>query len=378
MKILIASDSYKNCLDSLNVATQLEKGLTSVSDEISVEKFYIADGGEGFLEAINYYLKARYVNIFARNAKGENVEVKYLFVDKTQTAFIEVAKIIGVKKQSEGVRTPMYYSSYGVGQVMLHAKKIGAKKIVVGLGGSGTNDGGIGILAACGAKFYDKNHKILASKANQLTHIKDVDLTNFNNFEDVEILIASDVKNYLLGAQGATHTFGVQKGLYPNQLKQLEKGMSNYCQIVLAQHNIDLNNYESGGAAGGIGACLQGFFKAERQNGLDLVLSYSNFEEALKTADFVITGEGQSDHQSLYGKVPAGIIHYAKQYNVKTLIVSGALGFDYLRLYELGFIGIYSICDRVMSFEQALKLAPNKLQNMGVTLAHTLLSLTKV
>lgn len=372
MKVVIASDSYKNCMSSLQAANAIECGIHRYNTNIEVLKYAIADGGEGTLDAIAYNLDTQRILLQAKNAAGKSVETYYEYYPKEHTAFIEVAQIIGVKKQSEGVRAPMYYSSYGVGQVMLHAKRKGAKKIIIGLGGSATNDGGFGLLSACGVKFYDENNSKLVPKAKDLCKIVKIDKDNFESFKGIDIVVACDVKNKLLGEQGATYTFGRQKGLFPNQLKIVERGMVHYSTVVKNLFHIDLTTYEGGGAAGGIGACLQGFFQAKMVSGLELVLSYTDFEKQIKDADLVITGEGQSDHQTLFGKVPVGIIDCTNMYKIPTLIISGALGYEYMDLYEKGFIGIYSIADRVMTFEQALSTAPQKLEQCAYSVISTI------
>ncbi|MGL5979129.1 MAG: glycerate kinase family protein [Erysipelotrichaceae bacterium] len=368
MKILIASDSFKNCLSSWEAASAMERGILRADPKIEIIKYAVGDGGEGTLDAFKFNAKTRTHRFHGRSASGKTMEMSFEYIDEQATAFIEVAQIIGLKKQSEGNRAPMYYSSYGVGQAMLQAKTLGAKKIIIGLGGSSTNDGGLGILAALGALFYDQKGQPIQIKAKELIHIAKMDFSNMVDFSGTELIAACDVKNVLLGEKGATHTFGKQKGLFPNQMKALEKGMQHFAQLVATQEQIDLNSYIGGGAAGGIGACLQGFFGAKMQSGLALVLSYTDFESQCQSADLVITGEGQSDHQTMYGKVPAGIIQIAKQYEVPTIIVSGALGYEYMKLYELGFAGIFSISDRVMSFEQALKTAPQKIENLCYSL----------
>lgn len=372
MKIVVASDSYKNCMTSLDAANAIEAGIKKVDETINVIKYAVADGGEGTLDAISYNQKTERVVFNARSASGKYVETYYEFAREQAIAYIEVAQIIGVKKQSEGVRAPMYYSSYGVGQAMLHAKRRGAKKIVVCLGGSATNDGGIGILAACGARLYGNQGEVLHARAKELINIQQIDFSKMEKFQGIDIVVACDVKNYLLGEKGATFTFGKQKGLYANQQKTLEKGMIHYVELVRRLRKIDLNAYEGGGAAGGIGACLQGFFHAKMISGLDLVLGCTDFETQIKDADLIITGEGQSDHQTKYGKVPAGIIEVANRYSIKTMIISGALGYEYSELYELGFIGIYSISDRVMTFEQALRSAPLKLEQTTYAIIKTI------
>lgn len=370
MKVLIASDSYKNCMTSIVAANAIESGLHRFDASIEVHKYAVGDGGEGTLDAFVHNTTGEMIVFHGKSAPGKLQEMHYWYMADSQTAIIEVAQIIGLKKLSEGTRAPMYYSSFGVGQALLHAKKQGAKKIIVGLGGSSTNDGGMGILQACGAKFYDDYGSSLPAKAKALNQIRRIDLSEMVSFEGIEIIAACDVKNHLLGEQGATYTFGKQKGLFPNQMKAVEKGMVNYATLMQASTGIDLNSFEGGGAAGGIGACLMGVFQAKMISGIELVMQYTDFEAQLRDADLIITGEGQSDHQTMYGKVPVGILRIAQRYDVPTIIISGALGYEYMQLFSLGFAGIFSISDRVMTFEQALKVAPVKLENTSYSVIH--------
>ena len=189
---------------------------------------------------------------------------------------------------------------------------------------------------------------------------------------NVELIAACDVANHLLGEQGATHVFGKQKGLYPNQIKKIERGMENYRFQLQRYLKVDINTFEGGGAAGGIGAILIGMLHAKMVPGIKLLLSYSNLEEKVAHCDLVITGEGQTDKQTKFGKVPVGILTVANRYHKPTICISGALGLGYQDLYELGFIGLFSISDRAMTFQQALDNAPAKLEAATFAIINTI------
>ena len=269
-------------------------------------------------------------------------------------------------------RAPFYGSSYGVGSVLLDAVNKGCKKIIIGLGGSATNDGGMGFLQSLGARFYDSNHKYLSPQAMNLEKVRYIDFNRFNDLKDIELIAACDVKNHLLGEEGATFVFGKQKGLFPNQMKRLDQGMENFRNQIQRYTQVDINSFEGGGAAGGIGAVLIGILHAKMIPGIELLLSYSDFHEQVKTCDLVITGEGQSDRQTAFGKVPVGILKVANTYDKPVICISGALGMDYMELYDLGFIGIYSIADRAMTFQSALDSAPEKLEACTYTIMKTI------
>ena len=230
----------------------------------------------------------------------------------------------------------------------------------------------MGFLQSLGARFYDSNHKYLSPQAMNLEKVRYIDFNRFNDLKDIELIAACDVKNHLLGEEGATFVFGKQKGLFPNQMKRLDQGMENFRNQIQRYTQVDINSFEGGGAAGGIGAVLIGILHAKMIPGIELLLSYSDFHEQVKTCDLVITGEGQSDRQTAFGKVPVGILKVANTYDKPVICISGALGMDYMELYDLGFIGIYSIADRAMTFQSALDSAPEKLEACTYTIMKTI------
>ncbi|MEG0095171.1 MAG: glycerate kinase [Erysipelotrichaceae bacterium] len=362
MKIVIACDSFKGCLTSKEVASCIEKGIHNQDINHNVISYVIGDGGEGTVDAFYETCHGTMVEVDCLDAYMHRIKAPITLIEDGQTAVIEVANIIGLSMCERSKRAPLFTSSYGVGMMIKAAVERGCKKIIIGLGGSSTNDGGMGVLMALGARFYDENHKPLLSQALSLEKIKYIDLKRMHPFVGVELIAACDVKNHLLGEQGATTIFGKQKGLFPNQIKKIERGMANYRYQLLRYTNIDIDAFEGGGAAGGIGSILIGLLHAQMIPGIELLLRYSDMEEKIKECDLLITGEGQSDRQTKYGKVPAGIIEIANRYQKPTICISGALGLEYMDLYELGFVGIYSIADRAMTFEQALSQAPAKLE----------------
>lgn len=372
MKVVVACDSYKGCMTSEEVADHIEEGIHQADVSIEVIKQPIADGGEGTAAAFCAAADGQWVHVRTTDAYGKPLDTSYVLVDGGNTAVIEVANIIGLQMTPKELRSPFFASSFGVGTVMLDARKRGCRKIIVGLGGSATNDGGMGLLQALGARFYDKEHKYLSPQAVNLIHVRYMDLKRLNRLEGMELIAACDVKNHLLGEQGATYVFGKQKGFYPNQIRRIDQGMTNYRDQLLRYTNIDLNDFEGGGAAGGIGAVLIGILHAKMIPGLQLLLSYSRLEEHIKDCDLVITGEGQTDLQTRYGKVPVGVLQVAKKYGKPVICISGALGLQYEELYELGFIGMFSISDRAMNFQQALDQAPQKLTACAHSLMKTI------
>lgn len=367
MNIVIACDSFKNCLTSEQVGTAIAKGIKSYALHYKTNIFVTSDGGEGSIDSYVKQCQGEYVFCESVDAYGNPIKATYCLIESGTCAVIEIAKVIGLGLREKELRRPFQTSSIGVAALLLDAKKRGVKRIILCLGGSCTNDAGVGLLEGLGARFYDRYGLRLHVKSGVIGKINSVDFSDMDFLIGIEIIAASDVKNTLLGKEGATFCFGKQKGIYPTKMKQVEAGMQNYVHVVKRQTGIELDKIISGGAAGGIGSALIGILKAKSVSGIQLLIEKSQMEEAIKQADLVITGEGQSDLQTKFGKVPAGIIQIANKYNVPTLCISGALGYQYMDLYELGFIGIVSIADRAMSFHQALELASEKLEQCAYT-----------
>lgn len=373
MKVVVACDSFKGCLSSKQVAQHLKNGILQVDSSDEVLTYVIGDGGEGTVEAFHSTSPySRYIQVKTVDAYLKPTDAIYCIIDDGKTAMIEVANVIGLSMHDREHRMPLFASSYGVGIMICDAIKKGCTKIIVGLGGSATNDGGMGLLMALGAKFFDENHRLLQGCAANLEKIVYADFRNMLNLSCIEMIAACDVKNPLLGETGATNFFGKQKGLFPNQMKRVEKGMMNYVNKIRQYKNVDISQGEGTGATGGIGAVMIHVLHAKMVSGLSLLLSYSDFEEQVKTSDLVITGEGQTDRQTQYGKVPVGILEIAKKYDVPVICISGALGLEYRNLYDLGFAGIYSIADRAMTFQQALENAAPKLEAASYAVMKTI------
>ncbi len=375
MKIVVACDSFKGCMSSQEAAMHVKKGIHAFDPNIEVLDYVIADGGEGSVEAFAKTCNGEMVQAATTDAYGRKITAEYAIIENGKTAVIEVANIIGLSMTPKEKRTPFFGSSFGVGTVMLDALHHGCKKMIIALGGSATNDGGMGLLQALGCRFYDSYHKYLSPQAVNLDKIKYIDFNRLNKLEDIELIAACDVKNHLLGENGATYVFGKQKGFYPNQIKQVDAGMHNYRDQICRYLNIDIDAYEGGGAAGGIGSVLIGILHAKMIPGIELLFQYSDMEAAVQDCDLVITGEGQSDRQTMFGKVPVGVLQIANRYNKPTLCISGALGLGYQELYQLGFVGIFSIADRAMSFQQALDQAGEKMEAAVYTIMRTIVTM---
>ena len=374
MKIIVASDSYKGCLSSLEVAHIMEQAINDVDPTIEVRKVCVADGGEGFVEAMVHACKGRVRTCRCVDSMLSPIEGQYGVI-YNDTAVIEVAKIVPLIKRKGVILHPEKCSSFGVGLMIKEAISQGYRNIIIGLGGSCTNDGGMGLLNALGVNFYDSYGTKLYPKAENLSYIDYVDVSHMLDVSGVNVLVACDVKNPLLGQNGATYVFGPQKGVTEAWLPILERGMENYCRKVQDALGIDLNTFEGGGAAGGMGAVLLGFLNAKMRMGIEVVLDAVDFDDLLVDADCVFTGEGQTDAQSLQGKAVFGILKHAKEYNVPLIVVSGALREGYQKLYDYGVSGCYSIVNSPIAYPQAFQLARRNLYNTTYSLVKTMWSI---
>lgn len=368
MKILVASDSFKGCMTSKEVCENVKKGILRANSNHEVYTFPVADGGEGTSDVFCEILNGDTMDVSTVDAYGKKIETHYCMNADHNLAVMDVASCIGLNMTPREKRNPIVASSRGVGIMMKDAISKGCKRIIIGLGGSATNDGGIGILSEFGVRFYNAKRELLNPNLYSLSQIAFIDKRNASIPRDVEIIVACDVKNHLLGKQGATYVFGKQKGVYLNQMADIEKGMEHYRDKLLQTFHIDVNEFEGSGAAGGIGSILLGIFHAKMQAGIDLVLEYSDLKNHLENADLMITGEGQTDAQTLYGKLPMGISHLAREYGVPCVCLSGALGVGYEGLYDEGMIGIFSSADRAMTFQMALQTGDVKIEALAFNL----------
>ena len=362
MKIVIACDSFKGCMTSQEVCRNIEKGIHRANPKHHCVLYPMADGGEGTAECFAQVMQGDMITMESLDAYGKKITVQY--ARKEKLAVMDVATCIGLNMYPREARNPMIAHSRGVGKMMKHAIAHGCTKLVIGLGGSCTNDGGMGILYEFGARFYDSHHKLLEPSVYALSRIAYIDKRHFH-LPHVECVAACDVENHLLGKSGATFIFGKQKGLFVNQFKEIDQWMTQYRDKVQQTFHVDMNEMPGGGAAGGIGGVLMGVFHAKMQPGIQWMIEESKMKEAVKNCDLVITGEGQTDAQTMFGKVPFGISQLAQSYSKPTICLSGALGNGYEALYQAGVIGIFSSADRAMTFQQALHRGPEKIEALA-------------
>ncbi len=374
MKILIASDSFKGCMSSKEANWAMEKGILKADSHLQTECFPISDGGEGMVEAFIAAYEARRFKMATQDLYGVPITVDWALDEKTGTACVEAASCVGLTLYPPEIRYPMNTSSYGLG---LLVKKVLArsdvKRIIIGLGGTGSNDGGIGFIAAFGAGFYDRQRCPLDPCTRNLNRIAYIEKRTFHYNTRKPIIAACDVSNPLLGEKGATYVFGRQKGLIPALQREVEVGMENLNRKVIQTFHVDMNRLKGSGAAGGLGGMILGIFGATMLSGID-VLEKGGLFQKIQEADYVFTGEGQTDAQTIHGKAVAQIAHLCKRADVPLICICGGMLPGAELLYHEGVSAIFSSADRAMSFSYALSHGPEKVEKQAYNVTRLILA----
>lgn len=325
------------------------------SPDFRIVQLPLADGGDGLLEIITHYTAAEMRVEDVQNPLSRPVRAGWLLSQDGRTAFIEMAKASGLQLLDSSQYNVMGSSTYGTGQLIGTAIRCGAKEVILGIGGSATNDGGIGMAAALGYRFLDGNGKELAPAGGSLLQITRIETPQNKVWEGIRIRIACDVKNPLCGPLGATRVYGPQKGASAEEVEILEAGMVNLAGVLKRDLGMDLTDTEGAGAAGGLGAGCLAFLGAELVRGVDLVMEYSKAAQHIQDADWVITGEGKMDGQTLQGKLVAGIAELGRQSGKKVIAICGTLDLTLTELQQTGLTAAFSILPRPMPLEEALQ-----------------------
>ena len=356
MKIVIAPDSFKETLSAFEVASAIESSFQNVFPEAEIIKIPIADGGEGTVEAIVRATDGSFEFSEVEGPMGNITSAKWGMLGNSKTAVIEIAEACGLHLVQANKRNPMTASSFGVGQLVVAALDKGAKKIIIGLGGSATNDGGYGFLRAIGVQFLDSEGNELNGHFETLSLLSDI---NFNHIDtrikNTSFEIACDVDNPLLGEKGASKVFAAQKGASNTMIEELESIMTNYYEIISSQLGRQLNDRPRFGAAGGLGFGISAFINSELKSGINIVLEALNFNQYLLDADLVITGEGRIDCQSERGKAPIGVIKYANQLNCKVIVIAGSVDDPKTFNQKFNVTNSYGIVNAKFSIEKAFE-----------------------
>lgn len=355
MKILIAPDSFKETLTATDAANAIEEGFLDIFPEANILKLPIADGGEGTVDVLVTATQGKYFSTKVSGPTGEYINAKWGMLGNSKTAVIEIAEACGLHLVALKKRNPMNTSSFGVGELILAAIDEGAEHIIIGLGGSATNDGGMGFLKAIGVQFLDSFGKELTGGVESLNTLSDINITSIDSrLKGVSFEIACDVDNPLIGPQGASVIFGSQKGADEKMINQLDNLLSHYSRIASSKLNNNLSMHPGAGAAGGIGYGFLAFLKADQKSGVQIILEKLNFEQHLLTTDLVITGEGRFDSQSLRGKAPMGVIDYARKHKCSIFVIAGSTENDEILENKYDIDKLFSIISNDLSFEQSI------------------------
>jgi glycerate kinase len=356
MKILIASDSFKDALSAIAVGAAIARGIKRANPQIVTENFPLADGGEGTIEVLNFHTRGTLRTIEVKDPLGRLVKAQYGLSGDRQQAYIEMAQASGLERLSPAERNCCHTNTYGTGELILDAINQGAKKIILGIGGSATNEAGMGMATALGYRFFDEHNNPLKPIGRNLIAVSQIDDSQLQFDRDrIAIEVACDVDNPLYGKQGAAYVYAGQKGANQGEIEQLDRGLQRFAEVVSQWRSQDLSQIPGAGAAGGMGFGTMVFLGASLKPGIQLLMELTGFEEKLKTVDLVITGEGKIDAQTLHGKLIQGITATAKNYRIPVIAFCGTLAATSAQIKDLGLIAAFSVLRQPTDLEAAKK-----------------------
>jgi glycerate kinase len=363
MNILVAPDSFKDSLSASEASRIISEAISALIPSASIRQIPISDGGEGLLEALLTPLQGTLVSVSVKDPLHRTIEASYGLVDQGKTAIIEMATASGLELLSIEERNPLITSTYGTGELIKNALDKGCTKIIIGLGGSATNDGGIGMIKALGGLFLDQYNQEIPDGGGALSTLHSIDLSGLDKrLQQVAIVCACDVDNPLTGPSGASYVYAKQKGASDNMLAVLDSNLSNYATVIKATLNKDLEHISGTGAAGGTAMGLLAFLDATLTPGIALITELLHLEKHIKEAQLVVTGEGKIDIQTLHGKTIMGIASLAKKHSIPVLVFTGSIGHGISEIYDQGVTAIFSIVSEPMSLETAIKNAAEYLK----------------
>ncbi len=371
MKILIAPDKFKGSLSAREVAENIAAGLRDVLPGAKIDMVPMADGGEGTAEVIGDTLDGDWVNCPAHDPLGREIDARYVWIEHRKFAVMEMSEAAGMRRLSAGERDPLRANTFGVGEMLIAAARRGADQIIIGLGGSATNDGGFGMARALGFRFFEQDKKEgqeLRGAVSELTKLARIDRAR--NLSLPKIVAAVDVRNPLLGRNGATQIFGPQKGASEEKIDMLERGLARLADIVARDLKVDYREEPGAGAAGGLGFGLMSFCGARIRPGFDVVAEAVKLEAKMKDIDLIITGEGSLDAQTLQGKTPAGVARFARKLGKRVFAIVGRASKD--RQVQEIFDGVYVLAQPGMNEKENMARAAELLRRKTWELAKKL------
>ncbi len=373
MKIVIAPDSYKESLSALEVASAIEAGFREIYPDAEYIKLPVADGGEGTVEAMVAATQGRMVEVAVTGPLGEPVQGFYGISGDESCAFIEMAAASGLELLPPAARNPLKTTSWGTGELIRHALDLGVTRMIIGIGGSATNDGGAGMVQALGAQLLTANGQPIAPGGAGLSTLATIDISGLDpRLAQCRIDVACDVTNPLVGDEGASAVFGPQKGATPEMVAQLDRALAHYAGQIAQDLDLDVLTLEGGGAAGGMGAALYAFCGAHLRPGIDIVTDALHLDALVADADLVITGEGRIDSQTIHGKVPVGVARVAKRYQIPVIGIAGSLTADVGVVHQHGLDAVFSVLHRICSLDEALAEAGANVRMAARNIAATI------
>lgn len=359
-KYVVAPDSFKESMTAKEVCNAMEKGIKKADPAAEVIKVPMADGGEGTVDSLVDATHGQRVIVEVTGPLGNKISAYYGILGNGTTAVIEMAKASGLEIVEKEKRNPMITTTFGTGELIRDALDHNVKEIIIGLGGSSTNDGGSGMAQALGAKLLDQNNHQIPFGGGNLDKLDKIDISALDTrLQDTEIILASDVTNPLIGKDGASRVFGPQKGATPEMVEKLENNLQHYAKIIKRDLNKDVASVSGAGAAGGLGAGLMAFTTCEMRRGVDLAIEVTKLEEKIRDADYVFTGEGGTDFQTKFGKTPYGVAKLGKKYHKPVISLAGYLGEGIDSLYTEGFTAIFGIIPGACDLPTAFKNGPS-------------------
>ncbi|EGR2433552.1 TPA: glycerate kinase [Vibrio cholerae] len=370
MKVVIAPDSFKESLTAKQVCDAIQAGLARVWHDAKFVAIPVADGGEGTVQSLVDATQGRLVEVKVMGPQGKRVEAFYGMLGDNQTAVIEMAAASGLHHVPVAQRDPKLTTSFGTGELIRHALDQGVTKLIIGLGGSATNDGGVGMLAALGARFTNADGDPIQLTGGGLRELTHIDLQDFDpRLQHCDILVACDVNNPLCGDKGASAVFGPQKGATPEDVQLLDGALRQFGLLTEKVTGKMVLESAGAGAAGGMGTALLAYTQARLRPGIEIVLETVQLAHQVSDADLVITGEGRIDSQTVNGKTPMGVAKVAKRFDVPVLALCGCTGDNYQAVYQCGIDAVFAAVPRAMSLEDALKESDFNLADLAENVA---------
>ena len=358
MNILISPQAFKGSISAIEVANNIEKGIIKANPNHNIIKLPVADGGDDTLDTLVEVTNGKIFETTATGPDGKNIKTKWGALGDNKTAVIEMAQISGLALMNRNKLEPLTYTTYGMGEIIKECLDYGFNNFIIGIGGSATNDGGLGMAEALGAILKDKNNKQIKRGIKGLSSLNTIDLKDIDKrIYNSSFQIACDVNNPLYGPNGATHIFGPQKGFKSEEIELIDSYMKNYGNLIDSISKKEISNHPGSGAAGGIGAAAMYFLNAKLKSGSEIILDYLDFAKHCQNIDLIITGEGQIDFQTINNKAPIAVARIAQKYKIPVFAICGILGKDYQKVYKEGIKKIYPLCKNEKEIEFAINNA---------------------